>query len=269
MKRLLAIFVAMVSVSVLRAGERSDLEMAYDFSPYMQVGFSAQSKDEKKLRLTYSPRGATNFALFRIDKHDVFFGDPESGELRAKQASPAKRSGASGVFSLWAYEQIEVKQQVEIVDSPKGRRDVCLVTYHVANKGGAKASVGLRVLLDVFIVDNDGPVFFASDAPDKPIATLKEFKGDVPAYISAVRFADPASRDNLRVYLSIPKGPMQQAPNRLMITRLPKQAEEWECPLVDMAGDAAVAIYWSPQTLEPGGSRSYSYAYGLQPLGGK
>ena len=165
---------------------------------------------------------------------------------------------------MWIYEDIHITQTVEIVKSKKGALDTALITYQIQNKGEEAHKVGLRLLLDTFMVENDGTPF-AVVGKKKLIEDQADFKGkNVPAAVQVMEKAD-LEEPGLVAYFSLKVGGKVQPPDRFSITQWPKQEQNriaWNVPVMDIDGDSAVVVYWNPRDLEAGASRTVGFAYG-------
>ena len=55
-----------------------------------------------------------------------------------------------------------------------------------------------------------------------------------------------------------------EGPDRVVLTAFPERdvAFGWDLPVKNMGNDAVVGLFWSPQEIKPGGTRTVGYAYG-------
>src|SRR5262249_35134808 len=132
--------------------------MTYALSPLMQFGFAIREGKFGPKRITYAADGNTNSTLLKIGTKGLAFGST-AGRWAPQQAPLGKGSDGrerQGQQSVWIYDNLHVTQVVEIVPSNTGAQDTCLVRYILENKGDRAQEVGLRLLLDTYMVDNDG-----------------------------------------------------------------------------------------------------------------
>jgi hypothetical protein len=236
------------------------------YSPIMQFGFRLVGRDGKPAPITFAQNGVanggTNTTVLRIDGKDVVFGDPSKGKFSPKSAALGKDK--LGQKTVWILEDIRVTQTVEIVKSKKGVLDTALITYQIENKGEEAHKVGLRMIVDTLMVENDGTPF-AVVGTKKLIEDQADFKGkNVPDAVQVMEKAD-LEDSGLVAYFSLKVGGTAQAPDRFSITHWPQQQRilvGWDVPVEDIDGDSAVVLYWNPRDLEAGASRTVGFAYG-------
>lgn len=232
-------------------------------------------------KLTYADPGKladgmTNNTLVRIDKDDVYFGSA-AGKWGDKQAA----FGSGGSKTVWTAKYIQVTQLIEIVPSnqpvevaPDVRKrllDTCLVRYELENHDSRDHAVGLRILVDTLIGNNDGVPFAVPGLPGL-INTSKDFTKpeDVPDFVQALEFPNlqnPGTVGLMTLKLGKFAGEVD-APSRVSLTGWPNlQNPPWEIQVRHMGIDSAVAIYWNAdKTLKPGERRIVGFAYGLGQL---
>jgi hypothetical protein len=257
-----------------RAGGETDddeVRIAYGYSPLMQLGFLALDKKNDWQPLTFSFSGTTNSTVLRIkgekeEGEDVVFG--RGGEWRRRviifEPRPC-RDRCRGLRSIWVYKGVLITQEIEVVRSVKGDFDACLVRYRIKNESEVEKELGLRVLLDTFIVDKDAPSF-ALPKSEKLIKTHADYPsdGEIPQYVRAFQHDDPKNM-GLVAYLTLQLGGGLESPNRFSITTLPpeRDRQKWDVKVENMRDDAAVVLRWNPKKLAPGQEREFGYGYGL------
>ncbi len=278
-----------------------DLSGLKDKKPVLGVSFSSDNRfgvvmlasadPENKARgkkLTADAQGATNNTRVKIGGYDYQYGKIigqnrwQRDRKRFKLKEP--RHGWASDFDF-SGEQVVVRQHVEIVPGTTGLLDTILVYYRAKNYGTIPRKVGLRVMLDTYIGNNDG-VPFAIDGRSKLVDTMEDFDGkDVPVYIEAIENPAPEKgkgkdekydpgttvRMGLRG-LGLPNIELDE-PSRLRICRYPGNPEigwDWKPqpikPPDEESGDSCVAIYWDEKELQPGETRHMAFTYGLSKL---
>jgi len=234
------------------------------YSPIRQFGFRLLDKDGKPVPITFAQNGVanggTNLTVVRVDGKDVVFGDPSKGKWSPKSAPLGKDK--LGQKSVWVHEDIHITQAVEIVKSQKGVLDTALITYHIENKGEEAHKVGLRIVVDTLMVENDGTPFVVV-GKKKLIEDQADFKGkNVPEGVQVLEKAD-LEDPGLVAYFSLKVGGNVLAPDRFSITHWPQEGlNKWDVPVEDIDGDSAVVLYWNPRDLEAGAGRTVGFAYG-------
>jgi hypothetical protein len=209
--------------------------------------------------------------IFKIDEQVLFPGQVVIQNQRlAKTAAGKERDG---VMSVFAAGKIRITQTIEVVPSKpvkpvpgqKRRLDTVLVRYTAENTDSVPHRVGMRIFLDVYVVDNDGALFAAPTMPDKILngVELKDEPGKkkmVPDYLQILQ------RPNLKdpgfvAHFTYNLGKSSDMPDRVVCTRLGAGGDNWNVNALP-AGDSALAFFWEPKEVKAGGKREMAYAYG-------
>src|SRR5437588_12816023 len=84
-------------------------------------------------------------------------------------------------------EKVRITQHVEVVPGKSRLLDTCLIYYIIKNNDTQPRSVGLRVMLDTYIGDNDGVPFLVPGERDF-LTTMHDYKtrAEAPPYLEAV-----------------------------------------------------------------------------------
>ncbi len=181
--------------------------------------------------------------------------------------APQSQNG-NRVATRWTWAspyQVQVTQTVEIQQNPfSGRPDVVGMRYDMVNLDAIPVAIGVRALLDIKLGQNDGAPYFVPGVGT--VTTEREFGGaQVPAYWLA--FESPTYDPSLLRSVGVLRGREVTTPDRLIIARWRYiQYEKWDYPIdatKPVTADSAVAVYWDPVSLPPGGRRTVSTSYGL------
>jgi len=125
--------------------------------------------------------------VLRVDDADVVFGSA-AGTTRVRSAVFARPR--VGSRSVWVRDNVSVTQVVELTTNTNKRGEACLIGYLLENTGDKPRSVGLRSLIDTFIIDQDGHPF-AVPGKKELITTQADFRGqDVPDVVQALQHGD-------------------------------------------------------------------------------
>jgi hypothetical protein len=264
-----------------------DLDKLRDRDPRIMAQFTSESRfglvrldaqdpknKDKWKRLTYDEHGGTNNTRVKIADSDYKFGFVTQYNKWSRDGRlvrvPAPRTGWLSTMDFRG-EKVRVTQHVEIVPGETGLLDTCLVHYEIHNYGTVPQKVGLRVMLDTFIGDNDGVPFTIPGR--KEFVTRKEdLQGDkIPDYIEVVERPDdekdPGTTARLQLRgLQLPDGIELEEPQMLRISQFPGSEIGWDWEPRDMGGDSAVAIYWPYEMLKPQETRHVAFTYGLGKL---
>ena len=215
----------------------------------------------------------TSYTTIRIDGVDYVFG-----------GRPTERAGRAGRFgerlagprvvddnrieTLYKIGPLEVLQTLSIIrSSTTGLLDTVRIAYELVNTESKTVNVGVRVMLDTMLGQNDGAPFRVGELA---ITSDTVFEGDqIPEFWQAFdSLADPrvtaqgslAGRDVTR-------------PDRVYFTNWGAVADGlWDfnfepgrdfTRLGEFELDSATAMYWDPRPLQPGERLEYVIHYGL------
>ena len=244
--------------------------------------FGVMEPGTEPRRLTYDKYGRTNNTMLRIDGKDVRFGGPGGRWVGDMEQNSGLYGGKK---SVWLYTEGQTKVQVtqlvelipgEPVEDPRHKNklkrylDTVRVRYLIENKGSDDAKVGLRMLLDTMIGDNDG-VPFTVPGRSGLVGKMAEFATakDVPDFIQVLENAD-LKNPGVVAFLNLKLGAAVEAPSRVLLTQWPGRTmplERWDIPLRPFNGndpepDSAVVMYWGEQPLRAGAKRELGFSYG-------
>ncbi len=235
-------------------------------------GDPSRSSDDNKVLIYGSREPWTSYTTVSMDGKPLVFGGPTA--RRAGLNAPlgevveAPHLAGDSVVCTVRLGDVEVKQVLGLTRSPTTRvRDAVRIAYEITNRGNSAHSIGLRVVLDTMLGENDGAPLRAGD---KAITTATELAGPgIPDYWQAFdSLAHPAviSQGTLR-------GDGLTPPDRVEMVDWGTLADAvWEFPFPTGADftrrgeqeqDTAVALYWDPKPLSPGEARAYVTLYGV------
>jgi hypothetical protein len=239
--------------------DKKTLRIRAGFSDTYQVGFTLLDKEGKSQRITFDDKGGTNVVVIRIDGKDHAFGF-EGGVFKSKNNPLGK--DRVGAVTVWAIDRLEISQVVETVKSKTGEWDTCQVSYVINNKDDKPHTVGVRVMLDTHLGTSAKQYFNIAGAKDI-VSDKADWKGpEVPAVLLTMQKVD-LTNPGLTATFSLRVSGFEP-PDRLVLTRFPERdvAFGWDLPVIDMGNDAVVGIYWTPQQVKAGATRTVGYGYG-------
>jgi hypothetical protein len=257
--------------------------LTLSFHPDRHGSFGLEMKDPtdpaRQKRLSFDPRGKGDNIIVKIDDSEFFFHLPTLDHPNQSRKLPDQRKGMVNTKVFKEF-NIEVEQHVELVAGTSGNLDTCLVKFTITNKNkgtdkDAVHRVGLRVMMDTYIGDNDGVPFTISGQKGF-LDTMKEFQGkDIPDYIEAIE--KPETPDDLGTVVLMGLRNLKLAGfelepvDRLRICHYPGSQTQWDWDMEPMnkdpnKKDSCVAIYWANQEMKPGAHRVMGYTYGLSGL---
>ncbi|WP_151736182.1 S-layer homology domain-containing protein [Paenibacillus tengchongensis] len=243
----------------------------------------------------------TSFTTFRIDGTDYIYGNKYKFDNShySETTAPQVVTNADGTKQLemvWKIKGVEIKQILMLYTDSKDAVNSGNVNirYEVNNKSGAQVMVGSRILLDTMVGGNDGPQFQIGTAYKSPLQVERKLVHNPEA--------DAAIPEEDRNYFKIPAYWVMrdkldltnpQATN-VVAYGFNNFAEQninivdemivghwnglantkWDYkvnPNLDFtrdtndfgSADSAVAFYWNPDKIAPGGFQSFETVYGL------
>jgi hypothetical protein len=241
--------------------------ITYRYNQMMSFGFLVDGQ-----RITYGFDGSTNHTLLRIDGRDTFLGQGpgqwvERGAALGPGAFGKKRNGTR---STYVQDKIRLTQILEIVPSklnPKGpagrkrRLDTCVIRYVIENTDDRPHTVGLRTVLDMLIVNNDGALFASPTTHPNQILDGVELRGKaVPEYLQVLQVPN-LQNPGFVAHFTFKLGSRLIGPDRIVMTNL-GAGGGWDVAAVKAMGDSAIAVYFSPRLLKGKGKIEMAYAYG-------
>lgn len=239
---------------------------------------------DQPVKLNWYVNGFGNSTVLKIDDQDQVFGfAPDHGIWSGDSRTGGKNAGKYGGKSrTFISKNIFITQTVtyqpsDAVEVGKGEYkrllNTCLVRYTIENQDASKKThrVGLRVLMDTCIGDNDG-VPFTFPGVNEIITKKMEFIDPKPRVPDFVQVLEKTSvRDpGIVVQLGLRFSDKYESPNRFQLTRYNKDfLKKWEVPLVDFIdeknknSDSSVVMYWDAKELKYREKRELAFTYGL------
>ena len=171
-----------------------------------------------------------------------------------------------GWRSVYENGKITITQEIEVVPTKskageKRKLDSALVRYFIENKDTVSHNVGLRIFMDVYIIDNDGALFAAPNHPDKILDGV-ELKGDkVPDYIQFLQRPD-LKNPGFVAHMTCKLGTGWDMPDRAVLSSLRAARDQWNLGVMQAGGDSAMAVFWEEKEVKAGTTRKVAYGYG-------
>lgn len=254
-------------------------------TPLLQVAFSDESRfgfcsswqnDPQRpgnpLPLTRSERGLTNNTCVWIDGFTFLFGTVTPEADYTTYQGILQRNvpvGSNRWRSVMDFEHFRVRviQNVAIIKGPGSRHfDTALVTYRIENRDTKPHKIGLRLLFDTCIADNDGvPIYVpaAGSQSETVVDSQKVIRREqLPAHVQAI---DAQTRTAVTIGLQPPGcEPLEQ----LVICRCPRNNEAgWDWPFEPInkpwntARDSCLVFYWQQAEIQPAASRQMGITF--------
>jgi hypothetical protein len=276
-------------LSVLNAFIRADVDPSGKFVEGTTGGDpSTPLDDNKRLLYGFQPGAGlvgTSFTTVRIERSGAitdFIASEAVARYGISSAGfcPPDCAGTcppecAGVVTAWqvrhpgasvpAADTVRITETlVPMVNPYTGRPDVIRAEYFAVNHGSAPVRIGVRSLFDVRVGGNDGAPYIIPGVG--ALTTERDFLGpNVPDFWLA--FESPLYEPSQLRAVGILKGFGLNPPDRFLVSRWASvQVTRWDYapdPSALVTEDSAVALYWNPETVAPGGARSFRTAYGV------
>ena len=225
------------------------------------------------VKLNWYVNGAGNSIVAMIDGKEAIFGATGKWTALAKPAGKYM-GGKSRTFEfangIYVTQTVTIEPGDPIQVGPEEYKrllSLCLVRYKIHNLDKQTHKVGLRVLMDTCIGDNDG-VPFTLPGVAELVSTSKKFVGSaVPDFVQVLErpnLKDPGTILQLNLKLDEKK---IEAPGQFLLTRYPGKQDgkfnKWNVDIRDIGDDSCVVMYWDPKDLKAGQTREIGFTYGL------
>ncbi|MFM9964539.1 MAG: hypothetical protein ACKV2Q_25330 [Planctomycetaceae bacterium] len=208
-------------------------------------------------RLTFSVKGDTNNTRLWVDgATPLVLTDQSGGEDSLRFAAEQRRESVAN------YRDIQVSQVVELTAGDISRRmDTVRVVYRLKNTGSADHSVGLRVMLDTLIGNNDGVPFIVPGV-EGIVTEATTFRGEqVPDFVRALERPNLSS-PGVIVDIGL-RARDAERPSEVILAHWPGGEAEWNYERAPLRRDSAAGLYYEPRPLKPDEQRTVGFTYGL------
>lgn len=171
-----------------------------------------------------------------------------------------------GSKSTWVVDNLHITQSVELIPTrakPGQKRlmNSVLVSYSVENKSAQAHTLGMRVYMDTYVIDNDGCMFAAPTIPGKILDGMVLQEKTLPPYLQLLQRPD-LQNPGYVAHLTLNVGGRFEKAQKLTLTRHGAGFGNWEMPAFASMGDSALGIYWNVKEIRAGAKREMGYAYG-------
>lgn len=237
-------------------------------------GDPLRTGDEEKPLIYGYEMPWTSFTTIRIDGQNYIFGGKTrrrsggTGEYGTIVSGPSWDSTTESITMTCRYGAVEVIQEISIVESTTtGYPDTAKIKYSIVNRDQIPHEIGLRVVIDTMLGENDGAPFRIGETAVQTDAVFDRER--LPEFWQAFdTLTDPKV-----IAQGTLKGREATPPDLLFFTNWGSVADHhWEPPLVPdrdftRAGefelDSAAVYLWQPVTIPAAGSKTYVLYYGL------
>lgn len=235
-------------------------------------GAPARENDDNKPLIYGRPNPWTSYTSLWINNEKYVFG----GSTQRRAGKGAKYGEViqeptvedNKIVTKTKYDNVVVEQILSIVkSSTTGLADSAQIKYRIINQGEEKAKIGLRVMLDTMLGENDGAPFRLGEdtiSTDKLYYT-KQLDNFWQAFDS---ISDPQVTSQGSFI-----GPDVSTPDKVYFSDWGSMADGvWDFDFNpgqefirkgEYEIDSAIAMYWVPEVIEAGESQTYITKYGL------
>ncbi len=229
----------------------SDRYPGTNFTQGITGGLPVTPYDNNKPILFGHPHPYTSFTTVQIDGKEAIYGSQEGRLLDDPYITRDNKS----IERSWGYGNIEIKQKVSLVVSEWSEtkyEDTAQLQYVIINNDNIPHQVGLRVLFDTMLGQNDSALIRTSNYPFTGFE--QDFSGaSVPNWWIAI---EGQQRKVLFSAQGTIKGYGATPPNRFVIANWSNIFKsKWHYDTNGELGivhDSAVAMWWYPVTVPPG-----------------
>ncbi len=218
---------------------------------------------DQNVPLLYESNPPYSFTTIRIDEKNYKFGSSKGIVIQKM----IQRNNT--LIYAWSINNIGVIQKLKFITGPTtGNKDTVEILYKVQNKGKKKHNIGVRIMLDAYLGEEDGALFRVPVLG--PITTETSYQGySLPEYWYSY---DDLIRPTVRA-----QGTLQiknfRKPDRVIFANTMRfvqhpwdfkieKSKKFERSHVD-AKDSAIGIFWEPKEFNQNDSIIVKTYYGI------
>lgn len=218
----------------------------------------------------------TSYSTLLIDGHPYVFGGVD--EKTQKRAGTSVQFGvpvvqvvtAEGIVTEYKYDKISVVQKLSFFRNPSTKvNDSAMITYEVMNTDSVSHEVGLRVMMDTKLGENDGAPFRIGA---QAITDEARFSG--PAVLDYWQAFDSLTSPNIvaQGLLRLPQAQLTPPDDMILGNWGTLSDNPWTFEIQpgrsfvregELEKDTALALFWRPVTIPPGHMIVRRTVYGL------
>jgi hypothetical protein len=232
---------------------------------YAASGLGAQITDEQGRQLHLS-----HFPIIKIDEQVTQVGARGGKFEKVNQSLPKTAGGRQrqGFQAVFMQDDLRITLTAELTPTKptagnkKREMGALLMRYLVENVGKQPRKFGLKAYMDIYIITNDGALFAAPTFPNKILDGIELKDKTLPDYVQCLEQPD-LKNPGYVAHLTLDLGTSLEKASRVVLSRHGAGGfNAWEMPAVQAMGDSALAVYFDPKEIKPGGKREFGYAYG-------
>ncbi|MFZ5515774.1 MAG: carboxypeptidase regulatory-like domain-containing protein [Candidatus Zhuqueibacterota bacterium] len=240
----------------------SDRYPGTNLSLWITGGLPESNTDNDKPLLFGHPYPYTSFTTVRIDGEDIIFGSEKGDMVGNVYIKPDGKS----IERTWKYKKISIVQKITLTVSEWSEtkyEDTAQIQYVITNDDGISHQVGLRILLDTMLGDNDAAPIRTSDF------TYSNYERSFNSHNMPDWWA--AMEGDKRKTIFSAQGTLvgygATAPNQFSTVNWSNAFKTlWDYRTSGDVGviyDSGVAMWWNPEPIAPGNTKIVCTYLGL------
>lgn len=237
------------------------VRVEYQYVGNMSFGVTAEGK-----RLTCGAGSA--HTIFKVDGNVMY--PNAGGQLQPLPPGPNKKPRQGGQ-TVWQQGDVRITMVMEVipgkpyVKDPTGavprRMDTLLIKYVIENNGTTPHSVGARMYIDTYVLNNDGAIFASPTThPGKLLDGVMLQGKDVPDFVEILQIPN-LQNPGFKGIFTFKFANKLEGPSKIVLTSL-AAGGQWDVQAMPAMGDSAVAFFWEPQVVKAKSKREIAFAYG-------
>ncbi len=235
-------------------------------------GDPGTAADENQPLIYGRPIPWTSYTTIQIDGVNYVFGG-ETDRRAGRGANYGEELQAptiedDSIVARYQIEEFEVEQRLELIQSTTtGLFDTARIQYRLTNTGEEPVDLGLRIMLDTMLGENDGSPFRLED--DAITVDARYEREELPDFYQSFDSLSDPHVISQGSFIS----PDVDTPDRVKMSNWGSLADGiWDFNFNpgeefiregEFEIDSAIALYWEPQQIQPGETVTYSTSYGL------
>lgn len=214
--------------------------------------FNIGTSDGDCLLFDY-PDGRTSETLINIDDTDYWFHE---------YVTDVSKLDNEKCVATATIEGVKIQQILQIENNPStSKKDLISIQYRYTNTSDQEKKIGIRIMIDTMLGDNDGAPFKINGAA---VTTEREYFGEaIPKIFQAMdSLTDPNVVATGYLYYSA-----EERPDKVQFACWPYICENsWNYsiePSRSVIDDSAVAVYFDKKSLNAGSTKTVGTRYGV------
>jgi hypothetical protein len=218
-----------------------------------------RTKDNQTLHLSH-------FSQFNINNRVMQGGQGGQVTNRGELGKTPGGRQRNGFSTSWVIDDLHITQTAELhpTKAKAGQKrplNTVLITYSIENKSTRPQTLGARVCMDTFVINNDGCLFAAPTHPKKVLDGIVLQDKTLPPYVQMLQVPN-IDNPGYVSHLTLNMGSKYEKINKVVLSSLRAGFGNWEMNAIPAMGDSAISAYWATKEIKPGGKRELAYAYG-------